>query len=884
MKIQRSGAGTVSTAETTDSAPGSAASADAPKPQLALTGHLTFRDAAQFIEQTPKVVLHPDAREHMVDNRDKAVWAARESAEPIYAWTTDVGMHCTEPVSATDVDAQRDQQISLLRRSDAGRGERLSTATVRLALLFRANAMARAEMGVRPEVAERLLALLNAGVTPVVLDQGSLGNGDLTQMARVGRAAIADRVRVRYRGTEGLASEILPKLGFDPFELEMGEAIAIMSGSTVVAAALAVALKKAEDVSALTDAALALSLEASRAHVDHLDWFADPTSKAQVTVANQLGTLLQGTQWGTSEARGVLGETERVQEVFSVRTSLPTHALVHDEIARAVRALEQELQSTPSNPKVLPKDDGNVYFQESGSSSGAGLGHAAVCLNIATLPLADHSVARAKQLVNDPRLGLKDSVVGQAVVDAVPSEMWQRAAPPKVSEVAKSDQEDLSSGAMRSVQNLDSNLDELLDVLCIELLVAYRGIEKAAPKLDGMAMGAGTQELYDYLGKLLSTVQSDSPGEDLEVLRNSVRSGQLLDALNRIQGGLSVADVARRRDPLPAASWEAVDPAPAPTVERPALVLPTSRGEWEETFGKRWNLKEAPEEMVSWGRDLHWPASKDTHATVNAFLAGQGRSDYAVLPKGLRSYRDRHNDWVLPTRPQLIPFGDRFAVNVPDAPGGPKLVMRDSGDSPSGYNAGWSEPLPGVKWRSVAFCAVPNRGIYAFGGCEVLPDWRQQTFAARLDEERREWKLLPPLPRARAAASAFQIKDHIYVIGGPPEPNRVDRFNLETQRWEEPIYLENDWSSEVSAWVEDDRLVIASGKDPFGNWNSSAEIIDAVDPAAPVLREVPGGLGFGTEVKSLRIVDTSQGKIAVGADENGQPFSLRWRPPKLKEG
>ncbi|MBK7862517.1 MAG: aromatic amino acid lyase [Archangiaceae bacterium] len=504
-ELKRVGGAPVIARPKEETKPATASPAPAPAPsQVALTGHLTFTDAVQFLDAAPKVVLDPEARHHMADVREKAVDAARHSDEGIYAWTTSVGMHVTEQVPADDTAAQRAQQKDLLRRSDAGSGGKLSTATVRLALLFRANAMARGEMGVRPEVADRLLALLNAGITPVVPQSGSLGNGDLTQMARIGRAAIADSVPVRYQGREGPASEVLPQAGLDPFELEMGEAISIMSGSTVVSAAMAVALKKAEDVGALSDAALALSSEALRADLTRLDWFEDPRSEAEVAAANALGPLLQGTERGTPRARAALGETSRVQEVFSLRTSIETHAIVQDEMARSVRALETQLQSTPNNPKVLSRDDGSVFFRQSGSSSALGLGHAATALNVAMLPLAEHSMARAKQVMDDPRLDLKRLVVAQSTSIPMLTEMRANAAPASsFTDAAKSQQEDVSSMALTSVQKLDENLEQLLDVLCIELLVAHRGVEAAAPRLGSVAMGKGTAQLTKYLGEVL---------------------------------------------------------------------------------------------------------------------------------------------------------------------------------------------------------------------------------------------------------------------------------------------------------------------------------------------------------------------------------------------
>ncbi|MBK7859199.1 MAG: aromatic amino acid lyase [Archangiaceae bacterium] len=863
----------------------------APPSQVALTGHLTFTDAVRFLDAAPKVVLDPGARHHMADVREKAVELARTSGDDIYAWTTSVGMHVSEKVPADDPAAQRAQQLDLLRRSDAGSGARLSTATVRLALLFRANAMASGEMGVRPEVADRLLALLNAGITPVVPASGSMGNGDLPQMARIGRAAIADSVPVRYQGRQGPASEILPQAGLDPFELQMGEAISILSGSTVVSAALAVALKKAEDVSALTDAALAMSAEALRADLTRLDWFEDPRSEAEMAAANALGPLLQGSQRGAPQARAALGEGARVQEVFSLRTSVEAHSIVRDEVARAVKALETQLQSTPINPKVLSRDDGSVFFRQSGSSSALGLGHAAASLNGAMLPLAEYSMARARQVIEDPRLDLKRLVVAQSTTIPMLTEMRANAAPASAfADVAKSQQEDVSSMALTSVQKLDANLDQLMEMLCLELLVAYRGIEAAAPRLGGAALGAGTGLLRDYLAEVLPKGTGGSPAEDLEALRAELRSGHLLNVLGAIASGASEADVTRMRKARPAASWELGEPE-LPAVRAP-LVLPTARSEWRDLgmlrAGSKWSgfYHHAPTEVVALGRDLYWPEPdydrhrEHSHTRLSLFRAGEGRHDSLRMPEGMRCYTDpepqpRRSD-RRNTNPQLIVAGDTLIANVPDAVGGPKLIRRGR------YDADWSEPVPGSGLFKVAFCPVPGKGLYALGGSGTgNPYMHQQLKSAQvLDEQTREWRALPDLPIPRAGASAFYVKGRIYVVGGPPEPNRVDRFNPTTEQWEKPIFLRNDWSTQVSAWVEDDQIILGAGKNATDGWNTQVEIIDASDPARPVVEKAPG-LGF-ENVDSLRIIDTDTGKVALGSEAE-VAFALEWRPPEPDE-
>ncbi|MBK7862518.1 MAG: hypothetical protein IPJ65_28705 [Archangiaceae bacterium] len=368
------------------------------------------------------------------------------------------------------------------------------------------------------------------------------------------------------------------------------------------------------------------------------------------------------------------------------------------------------------------------------------------------------------------------------------------------------------------------------------------------------------------------------------MLRQELRSGRLLAVLGAISHGAGDAEVSRMRQALRGPAWELGEPAVA--VARAPLVLPAARTEWRDLGMKR--STDAPKGAVALGTDLYWPAvdhSTYSHSEgeVQGYQVGQARYGRMCLPKGLRMHVDtdrwdKKREWS-PNRPELFTTGDTLYVNVPDADGGPRLVSRGRYEGMYA-DAEWSEPLPGVKEHNVAFCAVPGKGLFALGGSPSTWEGRQTRKAAVLDEGAKEWRALPELPIPRAGASAFFVKERIYVVGGPPEPGRVDRFNTVTEQWEKPIYLRNDWSSDLSAWVEDERIVLAAGKDAAGRWNTQVEVIDAADPAKPAVKKAPG-LGFEGAL-TLKILETERGKIAIGTDESGG-FALEWQPPEADE-
>ncbi|MGW4800540.1 aromatic amino acid lyase, partial [Nonomuraea sp. NPDC004297] len=237
--------------------------AAAPTLSLELNGDsFALRDAFAILEGRPVAArLSADARADMTKTREGAL-AALET-QRVYGWNQALGPLKDRPISAEEaVQFQR----NILRSHAAGVGEPLPDDVVRLALILKANQMARARYGVRPEVAERLLSMVNAGVVPRMPQIGSLGTGDLQPQAAAGLAAIGGEAPVRYRGQEGPASEVLPRAGLArEFTLEAGEALPIVSGSTVLAATLIHAVHRASVLADQAEGAFALFMEATRA-------------------------------------------------------------------------------------------------------------------------------------------------------------------------------------------------------------------------------------------------------------------------------------------------------------------------------------------------------------------------------------------------------------------------------------------------------------------------------------------------------------------------------------------------------------------------------------------------------------------------------------------
>src|ERR1700728_3100049 len=140
-------------------------------------------------------------------------------------------------------DKLAELQINLVRSHAGGVGDPLSEAESRAMLLLRANVLAKGFSGVRPELLQLLVALLNAGVHPVIPEKGSVGaSGDLAPLAHLALVVIGEG-EAFYKGQRIAGREALRRAGLQPIQLTAKEGLALLNGTQAMTAlgALAVA-------------------------------------------------------------------------------------------------------------------------------------------------------------------------------------------------------------------------------------------------------------------------------------------------------------------------------------------------------------------------------------------------------------------------------------------------------------------------------------------------------------------------------------------------------------------------------------------------------------------------------------------------------------------
>ncbi len=153
-------------------------------------------------------------------------------------------------------------QRNLVRSHACGLGEPLPEDAVRAMLLLRANVLAKGFSGVRPELIEALLALLNHRMHPVIPSRGSVGaSGDLAPLAHLALAVMGEG-EVFFHGRRLPAAFALLQAGFKPVTLEAKEGLALLNGTQAITAVGSLALARALRVAELNDLAGAMTLEA----------------------------------------------------------------------------------------------------------------------------------------------------------------------------------------------------------------------------------------------------------------------------------------------------------------------------------------------------------------------------------------------------------------------------------------------------------------------------------------------------------------------------------------------------------------------------------------------------------------------------------------------
>lgn len=474
--------------------------------------------------------LTEEVRRRMERGR-RAVEEVLEGEEAVYGVNTGFGKLSDVRVSR---ERLRELQLNLVRSHACGVGEPLDEVETRALLLLRANVLAGGRSGVRPVVAERLLDLLDRGVTPVVPRAGSVGaSGDLAPAAHVALVLVGEGEAV-VEGERLEGGDALERAGLEPLELEAKEGLALLNGTQGMTALGTLALLRAERLLEVADLAGAASLEGLRGTPVPFDpeiHRARP-HRGQQESARRLRALLAGSEIRESHRHG----DPRVQDAYSLRCMPQVHGTARDTVAFVRRTLEVELNASTDNPLVFASDDGSPRILSNGNFHGQPVATALDHLATALAPVAGISERRTERLMNPdlsglpafltPEPGLRSGMMMMQVTAASQVQACRHAASAaSVGSIPTgAGKEDHVSMGMHAGEGALDAVTALERVLAVELVAGAQAVDFHRPLRSGRGVEAGLELIREEVPSL----DEDRPlAPDVRRVVAMIRDGRL---------------------------------------------------------------------------------------------------------------------------------------------------------------------------------------------------------------------------------------------------------------------------------------------------------------------------------------------------------------------
>ncbi|EMA33135.1 histidine ammonia-lyase [Haloarcula japonica] len=521
---------------------------------------LTPADVVAVARNGATVTVAETARERIRESRER-VESVLDSDEAVYGVTTGFGDLVDERIPREDLD---NLQRNLLRSHAAAVGRELTTEEVRAMMVTRANTLAKGYSGIRESVVDLLVAMLDAGVHPVVPSRGSLGaSGDLAPLAHMSLVLIGEG-DAEVEGDRLPGDEALDAADLEPVTLRAKEGLALINGTQLTVGVAALLLNDAEQLVAAADIAGALTTEVTLSSTV-------PSHEAITAVRPHAGQAASARNVRRLTADSDVVEShrncDRVQDAYAMRCLPQVHGAVRDAVGHLREAVEVELNSATDNPLVFPSEDErsessgrasrsdrreaseasavSVDDRASGSDSAGVLSggnfHGAVLamrldyLTNALTELAAISERRTDRMLNpnlqEPHLppfltersGVRSGyMIAQYTAAALLNECRSFGRPSMDNTPVSGNQEDHVSMSAQSAYLARKAARNAAAILGVELCC---GAQAADFVDDDLELGVGSAEAYDAVRAVVPKLTADRPvHEDIEAASTLVES------------------------------------------------------------------------------------------------------------------------------------------------------------------------------------------------------------------------------------------------------------------------------------------------------------------------------------------------------------------------
>jgi histidine ammonia-lyase len=428
-------------------------------------------------------------------------------------------------------DQLQDLQHNLLRSHAAGVGDPLSEEITRAMMLLLAASLARGNSGVRIEVVQLLLDMLNARMYPIVPSRGSVGSsGDLAPLAHLGLTLIGEG-EVLLGGEHFTGEEALRRVGLTPLHLQAKEGLALINGTHLMEAIAILALADAQRLLRAAEVACAMSIEGLMGSHVPLD----------ARIHKRRGQY--GQQISAARLRNLVSESEintshedcpRVQDPYTMRCAPQVFGAVRDAIDFCTTIFERELDAVTDNPLVFP-EDGEVL--SGGNFHGQPLALALDILAVVLAQIASFSERRIYNLMGPhdwdeagaplfltPNPGLNSGfMITQYVAAALVNEIKVLAHPASIDSIPTSaGMEDFNSMGATSAHKVLNILELAHQIIAIEFMCAAQMLEFRKP----LKPGAGVLKAFEIVRFYVTKLEHDRVlAPDIAQLTSAVKNG-----------------------------------------------------------------------------------------------------------------------------------------------------------------------------------------------------------------------------------------------------------------------------------------------------------------------------------------------------------------------
>lgn len=474
-----------------------------------ITGQdLTLLDVVKVCRKDASVALQPEAKEKVLKSRE-VVDELVDGGAVVYGVTTGFGKFSDTAISKAE---SKMLQRNLIISHAVGAGDNFKRDVARAVMLLRINNLAKGFSGVRIEIIQTMIDMLNRGVTPVIPEKGSLGaSGDLVPLAHMvlpmlgmGEAEYGGHI---YSGEKAMALAGIPTVS-----LTEKEGLALINGTQVMTAVGALTVYDALNLVKTADIAAALSFEAQNGVMDALDprMHEVRPHQGQIDSARIIRSLLLGSRNTTRQ-----GEI-RVQDAYSLRCAPQVHGASKDAINYVRDKVEIEMNSVTDNPIIFSDTKEGI---SGGNFHGQPMALSFDFLGIALSELADISERRIERMVNSSLSGLPSFLVEKGGVNSgfmivqytaasLVSENKVLSHPASVDSIPSSaNQEDHVSMGTIAARKANEIMENVRRVLSIELMCACQAVDLRGDK----GLGLGTSAAYEAIREKVSKLEEDRP-------------------------------------------------------------------------------------------------------------------------------------------------------------------------------------------------------------------------------------------------------------------------------------------------------------------------------------------------------------------------------------